>query len=84
MFYYEKDSKNLSIDLTLFQVSRATPTTSMLFDILSVVEEGIEKIWAGSIYSNLYSSTHQMAPMVNKVADINKAVRQCMLSHFIQ
>ena len=36
------------------------------------------------LYSNLYSSTHQMAPMVNKVEDINEAVRQCMLSHFIQ
>ena len=46
---HEKDSKNLSIDLTLFQVSRATPITSMLFDILSVLEEGIEEIWAGSI-----------------------------------
>ena len=36
------------------------------------------------LYSNLYSSTHQMVPMVNKVENINEAVRQCMLSNFIQ
>ena len=41
MFYHEKDSKNLSIDLTLLQeVNRATPTTSMLFDINSISSRG--------------------------------------------
>ena len=41
MFYHEKDSKNLSIDLTLLQeVNRATPSTSMLFDINFISSRG--------------------------------------------